>query len=302
MTLEFETLLIPTDGSERAEDAARWGFDLATALEADVAVCSVADSSIATGTGYSGDSQSIRARLRDRATGRATRLRDEADERGLEAEAVVREGIPAIEILDAADELGVDAIVIGTSGRGGVARALIGSVADRVLRRADVPVVTITADAGTHSPAETGFEDLLLPTDGSDAATAAHDAAFSLASRLGATLHALTVVDSRVTATLEAVTDEDPERALRDRADATLESVASDARDRGLEVVTTTETGRPASAICEYASDEGVDLIVMGTAGRGGVERALVGSVADRVVRTAPVPVLTIRPAAGDSG
>ncbi len=116
--MTFDTLLTPTDGSDPAEATVRRGFDLAAQLEASVHVLSVADSSLATGAGYSGDSTSIRARLRERADTRAASLRADAEERGLDATAVVREGIPAKEIVDYADEQGLDAITLGTSGRG----------------------------------------------------------------------------------------------------------------------------------------------------------------------------------------
>ncbi len=141
--MTFNTLLIPTDGSEQAEQAARTGFELAKALGASVHVLSVADSSIAAGAGYSGDSASIRQHLREEATRRAESLRDDALERGLDATATTREGLPAGEIVDYAAEHGLDAIVIGTSGRGGLARAIIGSVADKVIRTASVPVLTV---------------------------------------------------------------------------------------------------------------------------------------------------------------
>lgn len=145
--MTYETLLIPTDGSEAAETAASRAFDLAIQLDASVHVLSVADSSLATGVGYSGDSASIRRRLRERADSQANYLRNRARERGLDATAVVREGIPSKEIVDYADESEPDAIAMGTSGRGGVSRAIVGSVADRVLRTADVPVVTINPTA-----------------------------------------------------------------------------------------------------------------------------------------------------------
>ncbi|WP_254864808.1 universal stress protein [Halovivax gelatinilyticus] len=149
MTTTFETLLVPTDGSEPAEHAARRGFDLASDLDATVHILSVADVALATGVGYAGDSESIRTRLRDAATTRAESLHDEAVERGIEAIVATREGIPADEIVSYADDHAIDAIVIGTTGRGGFARAIVGSVADKVVRTSPVPVCTV-------GPNETG--------------------------------------------------------------------------------------------------------------------------------------------------
>jgi len=141
--MPYDTVVIPTDGSQPALRAAREGFELADALGADVYIVSVADSSLATGVGYSGDSASVRKRLREKARQRAESLGEEAAKRGIDATVVVREGIPAKQIVDYAEEVGADIIVIGTSGRGGVARAVMGSVADKVVRTSPVPVVTV---------------------------------------------------------------------------------------------------------------------------------------------------------------
>lgn len=295
--MTIQTLLIPTDGSDAAERAARRGFDLAEAFDAAVYVLSVADSSIATGAGYSGDSASIRNRLREQATVRAESLREEAADRGLDATAAIREGIPAEEIVDYADEHELDAIVIGTSGRGGVVRAIIGSVADKVVRTASVPVVTITPEA-TRAGRTASIGSLLVPTDGSETAMKAVERSLELAEQVGATLHLLSVVDDDLASALAAVTEDgsDPSSGLRKRSTGSLDALAADARSRGLEVVTATTSGTPADEIVDYAETNGVDAIVMGTHGRGGFERLLIGSVTDSVVRTATIPVCTVRP------
>ena len=303
--MTIDTVLIPTDGSDPAEAAARRGFDLAAQCTADIHVLSVADSSIATGAGYSGDSRSIRQRLRETATARATSLRDEAAERGLDATAATREGIPAKEIADYADEHDIDTIAIGTSGRGGVARAVVGSVADKVVRTASVPVLTIGPEAADITEGESTVDSILLPTDGSETAMAAARLGLEFAADLEATVHLLSVIDSdrdRVLSTLsgsDSGADLDADERREDVIDA-LETLATDARSLGLDVVTETSTGRPADEIVDYAASASIDLIAMGTAGRGGFDRYLLGSVTDSVVRTATVPVLTIRANEGD--
>ena len=292
----IETLLIPTDGSDPARAAAKRGFALAADLEASVHVLSVADSSIATGAGYSGDSPSIRRRLREKAETRATSLCEVATDRGLEATAATREGIPAKEIAAYAEEH-ADAIVIGTAGRGGLSRAIVGSVADKVVRTAPVPVVTVTEEAAA---AEGTVESILCPTDASAYAASAIERAFDLASVLEATVHLLAVVDTDLETTLAALSgDEDSPTDPLEAAERFLSDLASDGRDRGLEVHTAVRAGDPATEIGEYVAAVGIDLVAMGTAGRGGFERALVGSVTDEVVRTATVPVLTVRPDEG---
>ncbi len=291
--MNFDTLLIPTDGSDPAEDAARRGFDLATQCDADVHILSVADSSIAAGAGYSGDSPSIRNRLRELSSSRAASLRDSAAEQGIDATASVREGIPAKEIVTYAAEHDIDAIVVGTSGRGNIGRAVVGSVADKVVRTASVPVVTINSKATTVGPVDS----VLIPTDGSEAAAEAARAGFDFAAEVAATVHLLSVIDIDRSTWLSALTDrgDASEEPIRATLADTLDALAADARGRGLDVETTVTEGTPADGITDYVESEAVDLIAMGTTGRGGFDRLLLGSVTDEIVRTAPVPVLTVR-------
>lgn len=296
--MTFETLLIPTDGSGPATSAARQGFALADALDASVHILSVADSSVATGTGYSGDSPRIRKRLREKASERAASLCDEAGERGLDATAATREGIPAKEIIDYASENEVDGIIIGTSGRSGLARVVIGSVADKVVRTASIPVVTVTPSAAEKAASEKQFDSVLLPTDGSEQAEQAGIWGIALASQLGATVHLISVVDRAKTGGLESLFEGEDAEELLERAAEHLSSVTDEARDRNIDVVTVTTEGSPAKEIVAYADDEDIDMIAMGTAGRGGFERAVLGSVTDEVIRKANVPVLTSRPEA----
>lgn len=296
--MTFNTLLLTTDGSEPAEAAARRGFDLATQLGAAVHVLSVADSSLATGVGYSGESPRIRKRLREQATVRATSLQTEATERELDATAAVREGIPAREIVDYADEHDIDGIVIGTAGRGGVARTVVGSVADKVIRTASVPVLTVNQsalDTGKTFP----LESILVPTDGSSPSEVAAGRGLDFAAQLDATVHLLSVVDADVADGLAALfdgRDAEPREQLVEQAGEHLATLTTEARARDVECVTATVEGTPAREIVDYADEHDVGTIVMGTHGRGGFERLVVGSVADAVVRTASVPVLTVRP------
>jgi len=289
--MTFNALLIPTDGSDPAEAAARRGFDLAAQCNADAHVLSVADSSIAAGAGYSGNSQSIRKRLRELATSRAESLCETAAGQGLDATAAVREGIPAREIVAYADEHEIDAIVLGTSGRGNLGRAVIGSVADKVVRTAPVPVVTINSKATTPE----SVDSILIPTDGSEIAVEAARVGFDLAEVLDAEIRLLSVVDTEHSTWLTKLTDREvaSDESLRENANDAMDELAVIARNRGLDVETVITEGSPADGITAYVDSETIDLVAMGTAGRGAFDRLLLGSVTDAVVRTASVPVLT---------
>lgn len=144
------------------------------------------------------------------------------------------------------------------------------------------------------------YDSVLVPTDGSaDMATVAEHG-LRVAGAFGATVHVLYVVDERAYASVP----EDRRERIRDTLaedghDATR-SVAERAVEGGIDAVREVRWGNPPAAILSYAVENDVDLVVMGTHGRTGYERYLLGSVAEKVVRAAPVPVLTVP--VGDHG
>ncbi|NGM70123.1 universal stress protein [Natronolimnobius sp. AArcel1] len=136
------------------------------------------------------------------------------------------------------------------------------------------------------------FDTVVVATDGSESVKRAIDVSLDLADRFDADVHALSVVDAtEVDASPEQLRTE-LRTALETHADAALGTV-EDRSDRTL--TTVVREGRPAAEICEYVREIDADLIATGTRGRHGENRLLLGSVAERVVRTSPVPVLTVR-------
>jgi nucleotide-binding universal stress UspA family protein len=137
------------------------------------------------------------------------------------------------------------------------------------------------------------YESILVPTDGSDGAWAALDEAVELAARFDATVHSLSVVDT--TAAYADTGGAELMNALEQAGTRTTAEAQERAEAADVEVVTTVEPGTPHRTILAYADDHDVDLVVMGTRGRTGLERYLLGSVTEKVVRTADIPVLTVR-------
>ncbi|WP_148416194.1 universal stress protein [Haloferax sp. KTX1] len=138
------------------------------------------------------------------------------------------------------------------------------------------------------------YDRILVPLDGSAPGDEALDRAIDLAATAGATLYALYVVDERVlhatqldAGGLVRAYEEEGERIVSEAVEA--------AEAAGIEVVTAVEHGSPHRAILRYAEEIDADLIVMGTHGRRGIERYLLGSVTERVLRMADVPVLSVR-------
>ena len=140
------------------------------------------------------------------------------------------------------------------------------------------------------------YDQILLPTDGSKGTAAAARHAGELAETYGATVHVLSVVDGQgqfgtATADMAANAWTDAERK---RAQTAIDTTSEE-----LPAATETESvlrgGDPKTEILTYAEESGTDMIVMGTHGRTGLDHYLIGSVAEKVVRRAPVPVLTVR-------
>ena len=141
------------------------------------------------------------------------------------------------------------------------------------------------------------FETIVVATDGSGSARRAVDVALDLAARFDAAVHCLYVVDEDEVSSSPERLQAEMRAALEERGREAVATVRA-ATDR--EVRTEIETGRPASVIDEYARAIDAGMVAMGTRGRHGENRFLVGSVAERVVRICPVPVLTVRQLADD--
>jgi nucleotide-binding universal stress UspA family protein len=216
-------------------------------------------------------------------------------------EAHLREGRVAPEIIALAEEIDAGLIVMGSRGRGGIRRALMGSVSDSVVRHAHCPVLVVRWKA-LVSPAR-----ILLATDGSEVATLAAQTAADIVKKTGSDLHVVYVMPTLVDV-LDANRDEllpfgprtnEIEDIILGEAWEFLKAQAepiSAAGDTVQQDHLHLKTGRPDSDIVELADKEiHAELIILGNRGAGGVKRALMGSVSDSVVRHAHCPVLVVR-------
>jgi len=140
------------------------------------------------------------------------------------------------------------------------------------------------------------YEHILVPTDGSEATERAVREAVDLAAAHDATIHALYVLNTASFASIPTESSVDGVSEMLEReGDVALDAVEAIAHEKGVPVERVQLDGSPAREIIRYADRSDVDLIVMGTHGRGGIDRLLLGSVAERVVRSSTVPVLTVR-------
>lgn len=295
--VSYDRLLVPVDGSDASERASAHALAIARLTDATVDFLHVVErggglrSSVnATDADTGGErGRSILAA--------AERLAEDA---AVDVTTELVEGRPADEILDYAAERGSQLVAMGRSGSSGVAGGLLGGVADKVIRAGELPVLVVPRGDGAE-PGSTTYGRLLLPTDGSDASEAAAPHAAALADRFDATVHVVSAVDVERAGGLfdaggvpEEYVENLEEDAGRD-VDAMVERLAE---YDDLPVETAVVRGSPHEAIEDYATDEGVDVVVMGAHGRSGVRRWVLGSVTDRVLRSVDVPVLVV-PAAG---
>ncbi len=289
----YDAILVPTDGSEHALRAAEHAAALAHAFDAALYVVTVVDLDAAAGPFSAGglDESEVK-RLKDRRAEAIQAVESTIDAAG-DLHTEVLTGRPGRAILEYAGEHGVDLIAMGTHGRSGVQRAVAGSVAEHVVRRATVPVITVRAT--DRSRVGDGYDDVLIPTDGSDHAATAAAHGVAIATSFSARVHAVHVVDGGATATTPSVS---PPTTLLDQlksaGEEATEEIAARAREAGLDVQTQVQKGLPSRHLLRYADEHDVDLIAMGTAGRTGLERVLIGSTTERVIRRAEIPVLSV--------
>lgn len=196
-------------------------------------------------------------------------------------------------IVEYTEDLDIDLVVAGTHGRRGLQRLLIGSVAEEVLRTAPCPVLTVRT--GDDTAPAWGVRNILVPTDFSDASLEALRHAKELALTYGAQITLLHAVEEVVYPSAYGVEPANlPGPQVIDRVEDSLADLAR--TEIGYEhVVVQANVGYAPSTILDYAETNEVDLVVIATHGRTGLERMLLGSVAERVVRRSPAPVFTVK-------
>jgi nucleotide-binding universal stress UspA family protein len=210
---------------------------------------------------------------------------------------VLKSGEAPEEIIRTADEVDADLIVMGTQGRTGVDRLICGSVAETVLRRSSRPVLTVR-DAGAPQP-DRPIQLILHPTDFSEHSWPALGVARALARSAGAKLLLVHVAAPEVFSggTMHAAEDLRPER----EALARLKEESARVGPEG-SVRTRLLQGDASTEIVNAAEQLGCDLIVMGSHGRTGLRRLLMGSVAEAVMRSAPCRTLIVKDVVSPGG
>lgn len=284
----FDRILFPTDGSEGAKTVRDHVYDLAEHQDATVHILNVADTTAMSVTRVEGE---VTDALEHQGEQIVQEVAAAAADQGINTVTEVLQGGVPETIVEYVDEYGMDLVIMPTRGRTGLNRLLLGSVTDRVIRSASVPVLTVNPEADRlHFP----YRDVLVPTDGSETADKALECGVNIVNTCGATLHLLSIVNvPRLGVDISSDRQID---VLEERAAEVIdEATAYAERESVTSVDGTVEHGSVLhQEILSYVEAHDVGLIVIGTHGRTGLDRYLVGSVAAKVVRTAPVPVMTV--------
>jgi len=203
-------------------------------------------------------------------------------------QAIELEGNTHKAIIEVAEERGADLIAVGRKGRSALGRLLLGSVAARVIGYSPVDVLVVPDDTVLS------WNTLLLATDGSTYSKAAADRAIRIAGHYGAGLKVVSVVDVPYEAYGDApdVVDQ-----MVDMAQGIVESVKNKAQEFNVGVETFVKEGPAQDMILELANEQKANVIVMGSHGRTGLARLLMGSVTEKVIGHAPCPVLVVKTA-----
>jgi nucleotide-binding universal stress UspA family protein len=269
---KLDELLLATDRSAFSEGAVREAINFAVKCSSRLYVMSVLE----TNPQY----ETIGADVYEKEEAEALKYLESVKARALQAgvhscEAVLHYGEePYRLIVNEAVGKKVDMIIIGRRGRSGLLKVLMGQVAAKVIGHAPCKVLVVPRAAKIE------YRNILIATDGSAHSVAAASEAIGIAKRCGSAVIALSA----------AYAEKD-----REEAKANVDKVVGIARDEGVPIEAITPMGRSHNVIVETAGGRGVDLIVMGTYGKTGIKRLLMGSSTEKVVGHAACAVLVVR-------
>jgi len=289
-TARVEKILLSTDGSEYSEGAIREAIRLAKKCSSRLTVISV----IETNPEFDTLAPQLMEKMEKDAREKLVAVQARAKQEGVDCDIIVREGEDSYKaIVNEAVKNKSDMIVMGRRGRTGLKRLMMGSVTARVIGHAPGNVLVVPKDAQLE------FKNIVVATDGSKYSAAAASQAIGLAKRNAAGLTVVSVVPS------ELLTPTDIEFTISQRehiveqemqeAEKNAKAVKEAAQKEGVAVKAFVLSGKPSEAIVQTAQEKNAGLIVLGSHGRTGVERFLMGSVAERVIVLAACPVLVVK-------
>jgi nucleotide-binding universal stress UspA family protein len=289
-TTGVERVLLSTDGSEHSEGAVREAIKLAKKCGSKLTALSVID----TNPEFDALAPQIMEKKGKEARQNLEAVQARAGKEGVLCDISVREGEDSYKyIVDEAVKNKSTMIVMGRRGRTGLKRLMMGSVTARVIGHAPCNVLVVP------KAAQLEFTNIVVATDGSKHSLAAASEAVGLAKRNGSALTIIAVVPSELLTPVDIDFTVNQRELIAEKemqeAEKNARIVKEAAQKEGVAVKAFIMSGKPADAIIEIAREKRADLIVLGSHGRTGIERLLMGSVAERVIVLASCPVLVVK-------
>lgn len=285
---KYQKILVALDGSSACYNALKQAIKLASEQKGGILGIYVAPRFIGDLdlTGIK-DIESVIKGPAEEITARAQAIAKE--ERGLTVRVITEQGEPYERILDAAEAEGCDLIVLGSKDYSAVERGtkqVLGRTLTRVIGYSRIDVLVVPENTSMH------WSSILLATDGSAYSEIATKKAIAFAMAYGERLKVIAVVNTSdefmtIAPKLQQAMVETAQKLVRD--------TAQKAKDAGCEADTFVMEGDTAQIITELAQKEGVDAIIMGSHGRTGIRRLLMGSVTEGVINLSPCPVLVVK-------
>jgi len=304
---KIEKILVPIDFSEHSRDAFRVAASLRKEFGAQLSLLHVFDVSQLLGLGWSLYGESLEgeilARMQHDAEAALNKFLDDIGFQNEDIKLITTRGKPFVEIIRTARDEEADMIVMGTHGRRGLKLLFMGSNAEKVVRKAPCSVMTVRhneADPVEPFPPKK----ILVPTDFSLTSERSMTTAVILAAKYECKIILLHVLSElRVEDALHWIdytsvtkSEEEIEEEIRNRAFRELDNFIEKFRSYDVKIEPMVVEDRPDEGITHVAENENASLIVMGTHGRTGISHLLMGSTAEKVVRSSRCPVLTIKP------
>ena len=283
--IRIKKIMVPVDFSEPSKKAVNYGLSLCTEFKARLILTHIVPyDALAYLTAKANLLELIPAEYREK----------------LDFEIIVKGGDVREELLGIVHEKNVDLVVMGSRGRSYFERMLLGSVTERMLRKLHIPVLTVShLDPGKeiHGPGSIPLRKLLYATDLTEGSEAGLEFSIRLARGLDAHLMVVHVVQAMDAALLglEGIgVAPDYVSEIRAQAQEKLNKLVALVTDGTVPITTVLADGVPCDAINTLAAEHKVDLVIIDLHEKGRLERALLGATAERVIRAAPVPVLSL--------
>ena len=291
--MHITKVLVPVDFSPPSTAAVNHAIALARRFRAKLTLLHVIEPSAALTYVFPAESESIDKARYERAERMLAAMVGPEDQDDLDLQISVAIGDIEREIASAIHDHHADIVVMGTHGRRLIGRWLIGSVTQALLRKVDVPILTVC-----RVPRPLSFKRILFAADFSDSSHEGYGHALELAGAMNAGLVVAHVTDKRPPVTFEtpevaAVFDAERRGAL-DETSEKFTSMKSEADRKDVRIETVVAEGIPAEAISRIADEHEVDFIILAIRKKGRLERALLGTTAERLIREAHVPVLSV--------